>query len=199
MNVYELTQHQLYLKGRELAEKFLTLNGLPLPEFREGPLVTFRSPSGTYGCGCLYDFKGRRPNLLWVNPEACARPAKGSPRQRSFPGYTSDRTPMGVVAHEAGHQTDYVHGNMSRSETWRRLAKRERVTSYEPSAEEAFAESARLFILNPALLRAIAPNRYAFFGNEFYPIIKFQSPIEMLQRCGATDYMLDAARAKSGL
>ncbi len=194
MNVYSLSQLQLYEKGVELATKFLLANAVSLPKFRQGPLVTFRAPSGSYGCGAHYQ---RNEGLIWVNADACARPAKGNPRQRSFPGYTSDRTPIGVVTHEAGHHVDW-RTSTSKVSDWQKLCKREKVSSYEPYPHEAFAETMRLYILNPALLKSIAPNRYAFLGDRFYTVVSAdREPWDVLHYFGATPYMIDAAKAKA--
>lgn len=88
----------------------------------------------------------------------------------SWPGHVSDRTEAGVLAHELGH-----HVHLSSPDALRVTAKfpwrREQVTSYERSrrgyeAEEAFAETFRLFLLNPSLLSEGRPERYRFLERE---------------------------------
>lgn len=72
----------------------------------------------------------------------------------SFPGYKADLTAFGVVAHECGHHLEHVLGYCP-------VMPGKRVTSYEPNAAEALAESVKLFITNPDLLRVGRPRRWA--------------------------------------
>ena len=105
----------------------------------------------------------------------------------SHPHYRVDREPCGVVCHEGGH---HVQAMLRRVGTfdehrWRAavFASRERrinpfskgtkvqpkikrVTNYEPVLDESFAESMRLFILNPGLLQAGLEARYNFITQD---------------------------------
>jgi len=161
MNVYSLTKQELAEQGLKLAKAFLDKNNLPYPDvqFRSlRPFLGKNKPSGSYGCG-MYTPRSR---TVIVSPEDCAKPSVGLPMQWSFPGYTVDRTPMGVVAHEFGHYVDHRMIYLSKTISWGKIYKDEKVSSYEPDASEAFAETMRLMILNPAMLKAVAPNRYKF-------------------------------------
>jgi len=103
-----------------------------------------------------------RSGVIYVARQSCTLPGRGY----SWPCHRSDRTEIGVLAHELGH-----HVHMSRPDAGRLARafprKIERVSSYEPNAREAIAETFRLYCLNPDLLRTGRPNRYAFFASEF--------------------------------
>lgn len=111
-------------------------------------------------------------STVLVNVDITAPPmVTPAPRRWSYPGWKTDRTAVGVCAHETGHHVEAelqknkvlvpaVHGPM-----WRKLIAaypREHITSYEPVPSEAFAETMRLFILNPQLLLIRCPHRYDF-------------------------------------
>lgn len=111
----------------------------------------------------------------------------------SFPGYKIDREPCGVTAHETAHHLDHVlgdghhpdltpdmnpdvntvklyyslfRGSPSSHPEWAKIVHQSKpITSYEPNLHESFAETGRLFILNPDLLREGSPERYRFFFN----------------------------------
>jgi len=82
----------------------------------------------------------------------------------------SDMSPVGVFVHELGHMVDFAlerkfgtritrHGS-----PWSilsRAARKEAITSYARTcAEEDFAETHRLYVLNPSLLEELSPERY---------------------------------------
>lgn len=131
-----------------------------------------------------------------MNSAACAKPASGrSPRQRSFPGYTSDRTVIGVVCHEIGHHVDEVE-RVSDTSDWANAIRGAKVSSYEPYPNEAFAESVRLYILNPALLQVVAPKRYSLLGEILGVVEHERNPVAVLQKWGAMPGMVEAVKAK---
>lgn len=107
---------------------------------------------------------------VFVNVPCTAEPVhKPAMRNWSWPGWKTDRTAIGVVAHEVGH---YVAEEVSKGRTqeelkdrrseWLTAIKGKKVSGYEPVPDEAAAESLRLFILNPDLLRKAIPARYNF-------------------------------------
>ena len=195
MNVYALSKLELAEKGQDLSSALLDKNGLDVPE------ITFRSmrsliagkPKGSYGCGVY--LPSRRAVI--VSTEDCARPSPGLPMKWSFPGYTTDRTPMGVVAHEIGHYVDHMLGYPSLRVEWTAVGK-EVVTSYEPNSSEKFAESFRVFILNPALLKIVSPGRFTFLREVLgiRPIFQVKDPIRILESRGATPKIIAAANSK---
>lgn len=101
----------------------------------------------------------------------------------SHPHYRVDREPAGVVCHEGGHHVQALLRQQQRFHEyqWRAAVfqcrekkinrfskgtklnpKVKRVTSYEPNLDEAFAETMRLFILNPGLVEAGLKPRFDF-------------------------------------
>ena len=90
-------------------------------------------------------------------------------RQQSWPGWKTDRTAVGVVTHEVGHYvTDKLNQRFTSDERaelrrlWQQAVKGKRVSGYELTLDEAGAETMRLFITNPALLKAALPKRFNF-------------------------------------
>lgn len=99
-------------------------------------------------------------------------------RQWSYPGYTVDRTPYGVLAHELGHAFDLDEGDRkgpyfsNYSIGVRLRAKEEPLTGYCPNDAEWFAEMFRLFVTNPNLLKAVRPKTHKVMVDDgFVPCI----------------------------
>lgn len=103
-----------------------------------------------------------RSGVITISVDACAAVGRAG-RQWSYPGYSVDRTPYGVLAHELGHHTDRAHG--TRPGEWSSRLRNETgelaLTGYAPNANEWFAEMFRLFVTNPSLLAALRPLTYA--------------------------------------
>lgn len=149
-----------------VCKKFCEINNIPEPIFNiyegEEEGVTRIKRVGT--CGYY-----RKKNIHVAIP-LCAR----QNAMYSWPGYISDRTPYGVIAHELGHYVDeYLTIRAAESKgltslkgvEWIssrvvRLSKEKSITSYDPNDSEIFAEWFRLFITNPGLLRLIRPGVY---------------------------------------
>lgn len=196
MNIYTLTKTELAERGLALAIQFLNKNGMAHPQVVKlmsmAPFLA-SSPKGSYGCG-MYSPNSR---TIIVSEQDCARVSPGQPMQWSFPGYTVDRTPMGVMAHEHGHYVDHARGYPSDRKEWKAL-RSERISNYEPNSSEAFAESFRVFLLNPALLKVVAPGRYGFLtaGLCLKPVFTSKDPLAVLVKRGATDKIIAAATSK---
>lgn len=128
---------------------------------------------------------------IFVNLPVTAAPATVPGNRRySWPGYKVDRTAAGVVAHECGHHVMQMKlqglapdkgmgavGDIARQKVvaisqfheWNQLVKnsgKKKVSGYEPKPSEAFAETMRLFILNPDLLMRAIPARYYWLIEE---------------------------------
>jgi hypothetical protein len=107
---------------------------------------------------------------VFVNIQRTAFPVQNpAMRSWSWPGWKTDRTAVGVVAHEVGHYVSELVSKQYTSEEravkraeWLDAVKGKKVSGYEPVPDEAAAESLRLFILNPDLLRKAIPARYNF-------------------------------------
>ena len=101
---------------------------------------------------------------IFVNLPMTALPVENPGRQRwSYPGWKTDRTAIGVVAHELGHFV--AHAYTVSIPSWRLALQRrpyKPISGYAPTAEEQFAETVRLFITNPDLLRKAVPWRYNY-------------------------------------
>jgi hypothetical protein len=168
----------LYQDGVRKATAFFNLNKISLPHFytfeeifatgentpisrtlrrmRNGPLQG--TATGYYKNNTIYVHLQKSANMVLY----------GHHMAWSHPGYKIDRTPTGVVAHESGHHLDSVLKSRrglypSDLEIWEKVLDiSKRVSGYEPIPSEAFAETMRLFILNPDLLLQGSPQRYHF-------------------------------------
>lgn len=107
---------------------------------------------------------------VYVNVGASTVPVTSDrPRCYSYPGNKTDRTAAGILAHECGHHVwcRLVETQKHLIAVWNNLVlhverKADRVSGYEPTPEEAFAESARVYALNPELLKRGSPRRFVF-------------------------------------
>ena len=190
MNWQGITQYDLYREGIRLARRFLEVNQIPEPIFltyREAEEIyphvckeksvrrlaleiwkrTAKGPKLGTGTG-LYTH-----GYVFVSLERAAKP-QVTPRNRSWswPCYKVDRTPVGVVAHEVGHYVgEHLRQKMNKivahntRNIWGTIVcqKIKPITGYEPTVDEAGAETSRLFILNPDLLHQGNGERYRFF------------------------------------
>lgn len=93
---------------------------------------------------------------IWTN--ACSSIGMHG-RLWSYPGYTVDRTPYGVIAHELGHHLDRAHGAAGGTygREWRRRTRAKPISGYCDNDNEWFAEMFRVFVTNPELLKALRP------------------------------------------
>jgi hypothetical protein len=174
-----ITREALYSAATALSLEFLEANdNLPIPKIltyeealsglcRNKRIETFfRRAVGP-------DMKGaarRRYTGLYymshifVNLPVTALPVERPGFQRwSYPGWKTDRTAVGVVAHELGHFV--AHAYAISMPAWRLcLAQHAKkpISGYAPTAEEQFAETVRLFITNPDLLKKAVPWRYNY-------------------------------------
>jgi hypothetical protein len=158
-----MTKEELYKEGVERATAWLRANCLPLPIFQ-----TFakKQNSDLPLVGKLTGYYDPQARTVNVNIAVTARP-NPVPHQRSwsYPGNKVDRTATGVVCHEVGHHVEAILARKGRLpwSAWKHIAATTKpITSYEPNPAEAFAETIRLFILNPDLLRTGRPERYFF-------------------------------------
>jgi len=127
--------------AHEVLERFCKLNKITMPKIKvkDGP-----------HCGEYYR------KTIFVYPKNCRVPTLNPGYSWSYPGYKADKTPYGVLLHEFGH---YMWDCYFAPE-FRKLPKNEPVSSYEPNADERCAETFKLFLGNPDLLKVLCPNRY---------------------------------------
>jgi hypothetical protein len=79
----------------------------------------------------------------------------------SYTGNKTDKTTTGVLCHEFGHYIDDLYNNVSKKDCLDKRFKT-KITSYEPNTQEVFAETFRLFLTNPDLLRVLFPDRHDY-------------------------------------
>ncbi len=155
------SQAELLDLGIDLVNKFCQINGFDKPKIN---LYWNARYDRSKPCG----WYSSKTNDITIMPNRCARPNP----QWSWPSFTSDRTPYGVVAHEFGH---YVEDNLSvdimgiRSlvSYCHKYSDEPPITSYAPNNDEWFAEMFKLFLTNPDLLRLIRPKTYNIFVGKF--------------------------------
>jgi hypothetical protein len=145
-----MTREELIVEGLNLIKQFCELNNIPQPKIE----LDQDKPAkycGTYNTSV---------NLIKVFPKACARPAINPVRSWSFPHYFVDKTVLGVICHEFGH---YVHCYLG-TPIMDKLGLQ--ITGYEPNMYERFAETMKVFLTNPDLLKQYNPERYNYLTIE---------------------------------
>lgn len=134
---------------------FCQLNQLPVP----GLVVV--AGGDWHFSECAY----YRENVTTICPARCSSIGTVG-RSWSYPGYTVDRTPYGVVQHELGHHVDVQRG-ARKGKYWsefstkvREASGEEQITSYCPNNAEWFAEMFRVFVTNPDFLLRLRPRTH---------------------------------------
>jgi hypothetical protein len=154
---FGMSRRELETYARPYVFSAPALWNLPLPTYHDASPGVGRFPGGGTYFG-MYDH-GR----LYVAVDRATQPQEKRGRVWSYPGHKTDRTVAGIMAHEMGHHVWAVHCKREDKLAWMGVVKSgPPITSYEPTYEEAFAETCRLFIMNPDLLAAARPLRYAF-------------------------------------
>lgn len=146
-----MTDKQLLLveTGLAVISDFAKVNGIKMPKIN-----IIDKPKRANYCGVYHGNK----KSIDVLVKRCANLAKVPGFSWSHPGYFVDRTPFGVICHEFGHHVDNMLNRMKGMPKY----KGEKVSGYEPNACERFAESMKLFLSNPDLLKKTCPKRYEF-------------------------------------
>lgn len=166
--IYDLSwpKQKLWEAGIEYIYQAARIWGVPRPV-----IISSRPAENSYRFltgGTMFG-EWTRPDRIFVNVKMSTTPIKTRGRIWSYPGHKTDRTCAGILAHEFAH---HLAGNTKMDFLrWRRIvANTKPVTGYEPTAGEAFAESGRIFILNPDLLWLGRPERFTFFAQYFAPL-----------------------------
>lgn len=161
-----LVKESLMARGRKVMETFCGANAVPPPEIRE-------SDSGKWSWSMCAYYRPTRGIVICV-PRCAAIGTVG--RQWSYPGYTVDRTPYGVVQHELGHHVDVLRGERKGaywsefSAAVRGTAGEKPITSYCPNDAEWFAEMFRVFVTNPDFLLQLRPRTHRELRACFEPV-----------------------------
>ena len=193
-----MTRQDLYAIGAQAAQEFLVVQTadslVGLLKFHTYQEVADGAVKGRQAeffkravrLGLSGPAKGRYTGLYYmgrafVNVPVTALPVqKPQMRNWSWPGWKTDRTCVGVCAHETGHLL--VHALTLNMRAWGEELKRQPkkpISGYAPTAEEQFAETTRLFITNPDLLRKAVPWRY-----EWLTEVSGLKPVQRLLRKG---------------
>lgn len=156
------TKQQTYDVALDTVMKFLDHNRIALPVFYTTKAPVTVNKWQTYG---LYLRCHKGAPTIFTNVQRTTVPQRTRGRVWSYPGHKSDRTAAGVLAHETGHHVSHIK-KIGLTKEWAKLleskAGKKPITSYEPTREEACAETLRLFILNPDLLRQGRRARYDY-------------------------------------
>ena len=161
-------REELYLKGMEMIKQFSKLNNIDISDIdffvrynkKECP-NEFKRWLYTSGL-CVYPTKRKNRYKIFVNlPKSACEANKPTPFNSNHVHWFVDRTPCGIVCHEFGH---YLHHKLTNLKIV--LPKEKQITSYEPNYHERFAESIKLFITNPDLLKQYDPKRYDVIVNK---------------------------------
>lgn len=178
-------KQDLYRRGLIIVNEFLDFNCIPRPTYIEGKVPHAMNKWQATG---LYGF-----DTVYVDLTRTILPQRARGRVWSWPCFRTDKTAVGVLAHEVGH---YIQDLVRREEFFAIATLRDpemspiklfhrfnslsvsekSVTSYEPTYDEAFAEAMRLFITNPDLLRCGRPQRFAFLFKELGLLTRTEDP-----------------------
>lgn len=160
-------REKLLERGARMAAWFCNENVLEVPS------ITSVDRADWHFAACAY----YRPDGIKICLHHCGCPCgEEQSRNWTWPASTTDREPYGVIAHELGHHLDYLvseskgnyGGNFSIN--LRKITKEPPLTSYCDNDWEWFAEIARLFITNHALLALLRPKTHAILVKKFKPI-----------------------------
>lgn len=162
--IYDLEDKQnAFVQATNLCALFAMHNDFPVPDVYENPRL--------FHLGVCY----HRDSSVEVNVGKCPNPCF-SGRAWSFPGYTADRTVLGVVAHEFGHVWHFSKNKRQITKSFKDNVWFEElaVTGYgETCIHEAIAEAVKLYITNPMLLVLAYPLHAAWLHSHgLMPIVK---------------------------
>jgi hypothetical protein len=136
--------------AKNLIIRFCEINGLQFPEFSVNDKLPY---FGHY----VHNSK-----KIVICLKKAKSPIKTPGFSWSYTGYKADLTAAGIWAHEFGHYVDFYLLNQISKKMKNAIKGESKVSSYEPNAAECFAESMKLFVLNPDLLKQGRPKRYKF-------------------------------------
>lgn len=157
-------------RGRVRVGQFCRANELPLPT------IELISAADWHVNACAYYRKDR----IRICLEHCARSARSDVDYRNWnwPGSTTDREPYGVLCHELGHHLDVYGGSSDLEQSYSsdyggKVCARsgeQAISGYCPNDAEWFAEMARVFITNHALLLAVRPRTWEILMERWMPV-----------------------------
>ena len=116
------------------------------------PKIKFSHNKKVRHCGEYY----WNSSTLTIFEDNCKEPTINPGYKWTFPHYFADRSILGVICHEFGH---YLHEQLGCPKMGKLGLQ---ITSYEPDIYERFAETIKLFLTNPNLLKQYNPKRYEY-------------------------------------
>lgn len=152
--------------GIALMQRFCAENNLVVPS------VNVKAKADWLFGECAY----YRPTYIEICTDKCALIGRAG-MSWSYPGYTVDKTPYGVIQHELGHHVDVTLSTRSNgyrgdfSINLRKETGEKPISGYCPNDGEWFAEIFRLFVTNPNLLNLIRPATYKLLRDRFVPVV----------------------------
>lgn len=196
-----------FATGVALMEQFCARNNIVVPA-----VIRLKTTDKLYHLATCAFY--RKEVGITIMVEKCANLGYGG-RAWSWPGYTVDRTPYGVIQHELGHYVDDVVSSSP-------LKTKEDMFSYrvyQASTEdpltgylgtdqstqtffkEWFAENFRLFVTNPCLCEKLRPKFYrALTQSEvdftMQPVVNDGSWLDTLRKHGAPIRIINQAEKK---
>jgi Mlc titration factor MtfA (ptsG expression regulator) len=161
-----MNRGDLFQRGLDWVNRWCVAHGVTVPHVVQSP-----EPE-QYGT-CAYYRDGR----ILISVRACAIVGAGLRRAWSYPGYTVDRTPFGVLCHELAHHVDGAHGAAGGrfGRAWMAETGEKPITSYAPNPNEWFAEMFRVYLGNPDLLAQLRPATFARLAAEWPTRIETRS------------------------
>lgn len=177
--VWSRDKEHLVSQGKALCFAFCKLNNIP------APVINVIKKEDWHVGACAYYRPDTPAMRKWTTPginiclDLCGRPCtENEVRNWTWPGSVTDREPYGVIAHELGHHCDWLTGEKKweyGSEYCEQVMKESEeagITSYAAeNPAEWFAESFRLFLTNPDLLRMVRPLTYDILLARWRPVI----------------------------
>lgn len=156
-----MTIKDLFHRGLEHCEAWCALNAIDMPI-----VEAVWSGAADFGVCAYY-----RSRVIYIWPNQCARPGMAG-RAWSYPGYTVDRTPYGVLAHELAHHVDHAHGagGGTYGRKWRDATEAKPISGYCDNDNEWFAEMFRVYVTNPDLLRVLRPEVHRLMAEYWNPV-----------------------------
>ena len=155
-----MTKTELFNEGVRYVTEFCEVNNIEIPK------IVVKDNKSYFPAPC--GFYNPRNKTIYVCIEKCSYEVNNPGFRWSHRHYFVDREPCGVVCHEFGH---YLHHILTNNKLT--LPREKQISSYEPNKFERFAETIKLFMLNPDLLKVYDPKRYDALVNKLHlkPII----------------------------
>jgi hypothetical protein len=145
-----------YKDAKSIIKSFCVLNNIKLPICKINNDINYLGE---------YLIKSNKSNSIYINLNKCKKSTK-----LNTSALIKDKTISGVLIHEFAHYLHYVYFYNLLNKKFKNL-KEPLIHYFEIDIEEDIAESIRLFITNPTLLKEGRPKRYKILNDLFKPIL----------------------------